>query len=366
MGSEVQRVLVPTKIILGTGKNDYNKVPFLNHSESILVWSSQWNHSNDHMLSVTESSDTFEYNIRFDSFTMAYHETRVAFYTMFLHEFHGFGVPHDIICHRKKNQFEIWPRNEPNYYNIPLSSWWFFVEERLSTKGIEAKQGFSFFWCGAAVFDTISFFHEFVSPHHHPCFNFGISNLFPNRFIFLISFTNNQNFFATFTDTFSTKHSVPKDKDPGSSPDCLVGDTLFVLRKISAGFFCTVQLLWMCLQGRNVNFFPAITFCYMSTMPQRPFFIFAHGRMLSKCWLRRLVSETLTRDWTAKHTLSEQKELPQQITLKAWSAGLKSSENDPAGNCAWFLDEEKIAWSYSIMLQKSKHKKVHNCRATWA
>jgi hypothetical protein len=66
-------------------------------------------------------------------------------------------------------------------------------------------------------------------------------------------------------------------------------------------------------------------------MPQRPFFIFAHGRMLCKCWLRRLVSETL----------SEQKELPQQITLKAWSAGLKSSENDPAGICGWFLGVEK-------------------------
>ena len=105
------------------------------------------------------------------------------------------------------------------------------------------------------------------------------------------------------------------------------GGTLFVLRKISAEFLCTVQLLWMCLQGRNVNVFTAITFWYMSTMPQRPFFIFAHVRMLCKCWLRRLVSETL----------SEQKELPQQITLEAWSAGLKSSEMTPLEFVVGFL-----------------------------
>jgi hypothetical protein len=93
------------------------------------------------------------------------------------------------------------------------------VEERLSTKGIEAKQGCPFF--GAAP----RFLTQFLSPTNlsHPitilASNFGISNLFPNSFFF----KQRKIFFATFTDTFDTKHSAPKGKDPGSSPDCLVG-----------------------------------------------------------------------------------------------------------------------------------------------
>jgi hypothetical protein len=55
------------------------------------------------------------------------------------------------------------------------------VEERLSTKGIEAKQGCPFF--GAAP----RFLTQFLSPTNlsHPitilASIFGISNLFPNR-----------------------------------------------------------------------------------------------------------------------------------------------------------------------------------------
>jgi hypothetical protein len=82
------------------------------------------------------------------------------------------------------------------------------VEERLSTKGIEAKQGCPFF--GAAP----RFLTQFLSPTNlsHPitilASNFGISNLFPNRFFFKISFTNKRKYFLPPSQTLLTQNTV--------------------------------------------------------------------------------------------------------------------------------------------------------------
>lgn len=111
-----------------------------------------------------------------------------------------------------------------------------------------------FFWCGAAVFETISFSHEFVSPDHHPCFKLGISNLFPNRFFLKYLLQTTEKIVCHLHRHFCHKTQCTERQRSRIFTRLFGGGTLFALRKISAEFLCTVQLLRMRPQGRNVNF----------------------------------------------------------------------------------------------------------------